>query len=114
MANAATHDVLQRLLQRVMRDELQNLSPSERAAFEQQFEGFFGQALESSSSPTSANFPDFIGLGPNGVEGGCDEARRGQRDCGQFNGWFHVVSPVWSSGACDRLSVHGRPFSCRG
>jgi hypothetical protein len=68
MANAATHDVLQRLLQRVMRDELQNLSPSERAAFEQQFEGFFGQALENSASPTSANFPDFIGLGPNGVQ----------------------------------------------
>jgi hypothetical protein len=68
MANAATHDVLQRLLQRVMRDELPNLSPSERAAFEQQFEGFFGQALENSASPTSANFPDFIGLGPNGVQ----------------------------------------------
>lgn len=68
MANAATHDVLQRLLQRVMRDELPNLSPSERAAFEQQFEGFFGRALENSASPTSANFPDFIGFGPNGVQ----------------------------------------------
>lgn len=68
MSNAATHDVLQRLLQRVLRDELPNLSPSERAAFEQQFEGFLGRSLESASSPTAASFPDFIGLGPNGVQ----------------------------------------------
>lgn len=68
MSNAATHDVLQRLLQRALRDELPNLLPSERAAFEQQFEGFLGRSLENASSPTAANFPDFIGLGPNGVQ----------------------------------------------
>ena len=39
MSNAATHDVIKRLLQRFLRDELPNLSPAERQAFEQQFEG---------------------------------------------------------------------------
>jgi hypothetical protein len=68
MTNAATHDVLQRLLQRVLKDELPNLSPNERQAFESQFEGFFNRSMENSSSPTSANFPDMIGLGPNGVQ----------------------------------------------
>ena len=68
MTNAATHAVLERLLQKVLRDEVSSLSPNERAAFEQQFESFLGDSLASASSSTATSFPDMVGLGPNGMQ----------------------------------------------
>src|SRR5262245_20638764 len=66
MANAATQDVLKRLLQRLIRDEFPNLSPVERQAFEAQFEDRFRDLLESGAVPGTSSFVDIVGLGPDG------------------------------------------------
>jgi hypothetical protein len=68
MSTSATHDVIQRLMQRFLRDELPNLSQQERAAFEQQFEQRFDDLLQSASGGSGNSFPDFIGFGPDGVK----------------------------------------------
>ena len=41
-----SNDVIKRLFQRFFRDELPGLSPSERAAFESQFEDRLGDLFE--------------------------------------------------------------------
>src|SRR5262245_36870936 len=69
MANSATHDALERLLQRFLRDELPNLTPQERAAFEAQFEDRFRDLLEKSTNGAGGySFPNLIGFGPEGVK----------------------------------------------
>lgn len=68
MTNSGTHDVLERLLQRFLRDELPNLSPAERAALEAQFEDRFRELIEKSTTPGAFSFPDLIGFGPDGVK----------------------------------------------
>jgi len=68
MANSATHDALERLLQRFLRDEMPNLSPAERAALESQFEDRFRDLIEGSTSGTGYSFPNLIGFGPEGVK----------------------------------------------
>jgi hypothetical protein len=68
MTNSATHDALERLLQRFLRDELPNLSPSERAAVESQFEDRFRNLVDSSTTATGYSFPNLIGFGPEGVK----------------------------------------------
>lgn len=68
MANTETHDVLNRLMQRFLRDELPNLSPSERGALESQFETRFQSLLDTSTGDKPYSFPDIVGLGPDGVK----------------------------------------------
>jgi hypothetical protein len=68
MANSATHDALERLLQRFLRDELPNLTPAERAALESQFEERFRDLVEKSTTPGGYTFPNLIGFGPEGVK----------------------------------------------
>jgi hypothetical protein len=68
MANSATHDALERLLQRFLRDELPNLSPSERTALEGQFEDRFRELMDKSTNGGGYSFPNLIGFGPEGVK----------------------------------------------
>jgi hypothetical protein len=68
MANSATHDAIERLLQKFLRDELPNLTPSERAAFEAQFENRFNKLVEASTNGGGYSFPNLIGFGPDGVK----------------------------------------------
>ena len=68
MANSATHDALERLLQRFLRDEMPNLTPAERAALESQFEDRFQDLVERSSGGSGYSFPNLIGFGPEGVK----------------------------------------------
>src|SRR3712207_1496368 len=68
MANVETHDVLKRLMQRFFRDELPNLSPTERSALEAKFEGRFQSLLDNATGEKPYGFPDIIGLGPDGVK----------------------------------------------
>jgi hypothetical protein len=68
MTNSATHDVLERLLQRFLRDELPNLAPAERTALESQFEDRYRSLVDSSTSATGYSFPNLIGFGPDGVK----------------------------------------------
>ena len=68
MTNSATHDALERLLQRFLREELPNLSPSERAAVEAQFEDRFRDLIEKSTDGGGYSFPNLIGFGPDGVK----------------------------------------------
>ena len=48
-----SNQVIQRLFQRFFRDELAGLSPADRAAFESEFEGRYGELLDRSSSSTT-------------------------------------------------------------
>jgi len=50
MANSGTHDALERLLQRFLRDEMPNLTPAERAALESQFEAPAGSTFSRNGS----------------------------------------------------------------
>jgi hypothetical protein len=68
MANSATHDAIERLLQKFLRDELPNLTPSERAALEAQFEDRFNKLVEASTNGGGYSFPNLIGFGPDGVK----------------------------------------------
>ncbi|HZD61430.1 MAG TPA: hypothetical protein VE200_01415, partial [Xanthobacteraceae bacterium] len=68
MANSATHDALERLLQRFLRDEMPNLTPAERTALESQFEDRFRDLVERSSGGSGYSFPNLIGFGPEGVK----------------------------------------------
>jgi hypothetical protein len=68
MTNSATHDALERLLQRFLREELPNLSPNERAAVEAQFEDRFRDLIEKSTNGGGYSFPNLIGFGPDGVK----------------------------------------------
>ena len=68
MANSGTHDALERLLQRFLRDEMPNLTPAERAALESQFEDRFRDLVERSSGGSGYSFPNLIGFGPEGVK----------------------------------------------
>ena len=68
MANSGTHDALERLLQRFLRDEMPNLTPAERAALESQFEDRFRDLVERSTGGTGYSFPNLIGFGPDGVK----------------------------------------------
>jgi hypothetical protein len=67
-ATSANRDVLERLLQRFLRDELPNLTPAERAALEAQFEQRFGDLVDKASGGSGYSFPDLIGFGPDGVK----------------------------------------------
>lgn len=60
------HETIQRLFQRFFRDEWNNLTADERAAFERQFESRFGDLLVRSSANGAAQFADLIGLSPGG------------------------------------------------
>ena len=62
------NDTIKRLFQRFFRDELPNLTPDERAAFEAQFEGRLDDLLTSSASPEPPKFADLIGFGPGPVK----------------------------------------------
>lgn len=68
MAND-TNDVIKRLFQRFFRDELPGLSPSDRSAFESEFEDRYGELLQRSSSAASPNFSDLVGFGPGPLKG---------------------------------------------
>jgi hypothetical protein len=68
MANSGTHDALERLLQRFLRDEMPNLTLAERAALESQFEDRFRDLVERSSGGSGYSFPNLIGFGPEGVK----------------------------------------------
>lgn len=63
MANE-NNEVIKRLFQRFFRDELPGLSPSERAAFESEFEERYGELLERSSSAAPPSFADLVGFAP--------------------------------------------------
>jgi len=67
MANDS-NEVIQRLFQRFYRDELPNLSPAERAAFEAEFEDRYGELLQRSSSAAPTSFADLVGFGPGPVK----------------------------------------------
>lgn len=67
MANE-TNEVIQRLFQRFFRDELAGLSPTDRAAFETEFEDRYGDLLQRSSSPTAPSFADLVGFGDGPVK----------------------------------------------
>ncbi|RVD50978.1 MAG: hypothetical protein EOS30_14660 [Mesorhizobium sp.] len=58
-----SNEVIQRLFQRFFRDELPGLSPADRAAFESEFEGRYGELLDRSSSATTTSFADLVGFG---------------------------------------------------
>jgi hypothetical protein len=62
MANES-NEVIKRLFQRFFRDELSGLSPTDRAAFESEFEDRYGDLLDRSSSATSPSFADLVGFG---------------------------------------------------
>ena len=68
MTTSATHDVLERLLQRFLREELPNLSPNDRAAVEAQFEERYRDLIEKSTNGGGYSFPNLIGFGPDGVK----------------------------------------------
>lgn len=61
-----TNETLKRLFQRFYREELGNLSPEERVAFERQFEQRFQSLLEEEGGD-SFGFADLIGFGGDGV-----------------------------------------------
>ena len=64
MANSGTHDALERLLQRFLRDEMPNLTPAELAALESQFEDRFRDLVERASGgkddPGSPQLVDLV------------------------------------------------------
>ncbi len=62
-----TNETLKRLFQRFYREELNNLSADERAAFERQFEERFQSLLEETGGD-SFGFADLIGFGGEGVQ----------------------------------------------
>ncbi len=68
MANAETQEVLKRLMQRLLRDEFSNLSPTERQAFESQFEDRFRELVETGGKQGTASFTDIVGLGSDGLK----------------------------------------------
>lgn len=68
MAND-TNDVIKRLFQRFFRDELPGLSPSDRSAFESEFEDRYGELLQRSSSAAPPSFSDLVGFGPGPLKG---------------------------------------------
>jgi len=63
MANES-NEVIKRLFQRFFRDELPGLSPTDRAAFESEFEDRFGELLQRSTSTVAPSFADLVGFGP--------------------------------------------------
>jgi hypothetical protein len=63
-----SNEVIQRLFQRFFRDELAGLSPSDRAAFESEFEDRYGELLQRSSSATPPSFSDLVGFGDGPVK----------------------------------------------
>ena len=63
-----SNEVIQRLFQRFFRDELPGLSPADRAAFESEFEGRYGELLDRSSSSTTTSFADLVGFGDGPVK----------------------------------------------
>ncbi|HEY0413251.1 MAG TPA: hypothetical protein VGD66_08915 [Allosphingosinicella sp.] len=67
MANDS-NEVIQRLFQRFFRDELRGLSPTDRAAFESEFEDRYGELLQRSSSATAPSFADMVGFGDGPVK----------------------------------------------
>ncbi|MBX9881026.1 MAG: hypothetical protein K2X73_03545 [Sphingomonas sp.] len=64
-----SNDVIKRLFQRFFRDELPNLSPAERAAFEAQFEDRFEDLVQRASSPSPTSFGDLTGLSGGPIKG---------------------------------------------
>ncbi len=63
-----THETIQRLWQRFVRDELGDMPPEARRRVEQEFEGRFGDLLRASASgDADDSFIDLVGLGKDGV-----------------------------------------------
>jgi hypothetical protein len=63
-----SNDVIKRLFQRFFRDELPGLSPSERAAFESQFEDRLGDLMQRSASTSAPSFADLTGFAEGPVK----------------------------------------------
>ena len=63
-----SNEVIKRLFQRFFRDELGGLSPTDRSAFEGEFEDRYNELLERSSSEDVPNFADLVGFGPGPVK----------------------------------------------
>ena len=63
-----SNEVIKRLFQRFFRDELPGLSPTDRAAYEGEFEDRFNELLDRSTSDTTPNFADLVGFGPGPVK----------------------------------------------
>lgn len=64
-----SNDVIKRLFQRFFRDELPNLTPAERAAFESQFEDRYEALVTRSSDAKPTSFGDLTGLSGGPIKG---------------------------------------------
>jgi len=61
------HETILRLWQRFLREQLSELPPEQRPAYEQQFEKRFEQYLKDSAGNGQDGFLDMLGFGGNGV-----------------------------------------------
>jgi hypothetical protein len=62
-----THQTIQRLWQRFIRDELDGLPPEQRRAVVQEMEGRLAELLGEAGGDGTASFIDLVGLGKDGV-----------------------------------------------
>jgi hypothetical protein len=62
-----THETIQRLWQRLLREELEGLPPDQRRAVAQEFEARFAELLKGASGDGGDAFIDLVGLGKEGV-----------------------------------------------
>jgi hypothetical protein len=62
-----THETIQRLWQRLLREELAGLPPEQRRAVASEFEARFGELLKGASGDGGDAFVDLIGLGKDGA-----------------------------------------------
>lgn len=62
-----THETITRLWQRFLREQLADMPPDQRQAFEQQFEKRFAQLQKESAGDGQDGFIDMIGFGDRGV-----------------------------------------------
>ncbi len=62
------HETITRLWQRFLREQLSEMAPEDRKAFEQQFEQRFAQLQKDSAGDDSHGFIDLLGFGDKGVQ----------------------------------------------
>src|SRR3954453_3620884 len=62
-----THATIQRLWQRLLRDELDGLPPDQQRAVAQEFENRFGILLKGAAGDAQSAFADLVGLGKDGA-----------------------------------------------
>jgi hypothetical protein len=63
-----THETIQRLWQRLLREELDGLPPEQRRAVAAEFERRFGSLLRDAAGNGEDAFVDLVGLGKDGVQ----------------------------------------------